>query len=338
MVPAFRQSHLGFTALESDPSIYLNLLTDVIVAVYVDNILVLAANSNLSMEVYNGLAKHFKVENKVPPRTFLGLNILRNARYLVINQTGYIHRMLERFKMTNAYTTETPMDASLPLLKAQPHHKLANVQEYQELVGSLNHAATFSRPDISFAVSQLSQFLTKPTETHMSTARRVLPWFKGTTTISIVYQFRFHSNLDILGFTDASWAGHRNDRKSLTGYIFIIASGVVSWISHKQSTVAQSTMKAEYVALSDASRKAIVRFHLYHKLNVKILSPLIVSDNQGALAIAENPTSYQRAKHIDLRYHFIRHALENGQIRIDFSTAGRCSHKGTRASKVSTTA
>ena len=309
---------LGFTALESDPSIYINLITDVIIAVYVDDILVLSPNEKLSTEVYNGLAKHFKVENKGPPTTFLGLNIIRNARYLAINQSGYIRRMLDRFKMNNAYTTETPMDASLPLLKAQPHDKLANVQEYQELVGSLNHAAIFSRPDISFAVSQLSQFLTKPTATHMAAARRVLRYLKGTITLSIIYQFHFPSNIDIFGFTDASWAGDKNDRKSVTGYLFMIAGGLVSWTSHKQSTVAHSTMEAEYMGLSDASREAIARFHLYHELNIKIPAPLIVSDNQGALAIAENPTNYQRAKHIDLRYHFIRHALENGQIRIDY--------------------
>ena len=309
---------LGFTALESDPSIYMSRQTNVIVAVYVDDILVLAPNSNLSTEVYHGLAKHFKVENKGPPRTFLGLNIIRNARYLAINQTGYIHRMLERFKMTGAYTAETPMDASLPLLKAQENDRLANVQEYQELVGSLNHASIFSRPDISFAVSQLSQFLTKPTATHMVAARRVLRYLKGSTTLSIVYQFRHPSNLNIYGFTDASWAGDKNDRKSVTGYIFMIAGGAVSWTSHKQSTVAQSTLEAEYMALSDASREAIARSHLFHELSINIPSPLLVSDNQGALAIAENPTNYQRAKHIDLRYHFIRHALENGQIRIDY--------------------
>jgi hypothetical protein len=173
-------------------------------------------------------------------------------------------------------------------------------------------------PDISFAVSQLSQFLTKPTATHMAAARRVLRYLKGTITLSIIYQFQFPSNIDIFGFTDASWAGDKNDRKSVTGYLFMIAGGLVSWTSHKQSTVAHSTMEAEYMALSDASREAIARFHLYHELNIKIPAPLIVSDNQGALAIAENPTNYQRAKHIDLRYHFIRHALENGQIRIDY--------------------
>jgi hypothetical protein len=234
--------------------------------------------------------------------------------------------MLRRFNMHNAYTAETPMDASLPLLTARPGDKLADIQEYQELIGSLNHAAIFSRPDISFAVSQLSQFLKQPTATHMAAARRVLRYLKGTSTLSIVYEYkhkrgddkRDNSDPDILGFADASWASDKNDRKSVTGYLFNIAGGIVSHQSHKQHTVAHSSTESEYMAMSEAAREAIARFHLLHELNLKIPAPLILSDNQGALAIAENPTNYQRAKHIDLRYHFIRHALENGQIRLDY--------------------
>ena len=77
-------------------------------------------------------------------------------------------------------------------------------------------------------------------------------------------------------------------------------------------------MEAEYMALSDASREGIARFHLLEELQLKPPTPLIASDNQGALTIAENPTNYQRAKHIDLRYHFIRHALEKGQVQIGY--------------------
>jgi hypothetical protein len=304
---------LGFVALESDPSIYYNQQTQVIVAVYVDAILVLAKNEKLSLEFYNGLAQRFKVENKGPPTTFPGLNIIRTSDSISINQSGYIERMLTRFNMSNAIIASTPMDPSLPLLKAQPNDRAANIREYQELVGSLNHSAVFSRPDISCSVSQLSQFLTKPTSTHMAAARRVLRYLKGTKNLGIIYRAKSHpsSHLDIFGFSDANWAGDKNDRKSTTGYLFAIAYGPVSWTSQKQSTVALSTMEAEYMALSDTSREAIARFHLLEEHQLKPHTPLIASDNQGALTIAENPTNYQRAKHIDLRYHFIRHALEN---------------------------
>jgi hypothetical protein len=154
----------------------------------------------------------------------------------------------------------------------------------------------------------------------MAAAKRVLRYLKGTKNLGIIYRAKNHpsSRLDIIGFSDANWAGDKNDRKSTTGYVFVIASGPVSWTSHKQSTIALSTMEAEYMALSDASREAIARFHLLEELQLKVRTPLLASDNQGALTIAENPTNYQRAKHIDLRYHFIRHALERGQVHIEY--------------------
>jgi hypothetical protein len=136
-----------------------------------------------------------------------------------------------------------------------PLNKRADLKlQYQEMIGSLNHLAVFSRPDISNAISQLSQFLQDPTETHMKAARHILRYLKGTRHFSITYggakQFR------IIGFSDANWGGDKNDRKSTTGYVFMINNGAVSWVSHKQSTVAVSTMEAEYMALSDASREA----------------------------------------------------------------------------------
>ena len=109
-----------------------------------------------------------------------------------------------------------------------------------------------------------------------------------------------------------------NDFRSCTGYLFRINDGPISWTSHKQSTIAHSTTKAEYMALSDAFREAIMRTHLYKEPGINTNAPVIQSDNQGALAIAENPTNYQRTKHIDLRYHFIRYMLEESKIMIDY--------------------
>ena len=83
--------------------------------------------------------------------------------------------------------------------------------------------------------------------------------------------------------------------------------GPVSWNSHKQSTVAHSTIEAEYMALSDASREALARKQFGQALHVPSSSSLvtILSDNQSALEIAENPANYRRAKRIDIRYHAI---------------------------------
>ena len=263
---------LNFKPLESDPSIYYSPTRGVILAVYVDDILIFGPNKSACDEVFNLLRKQFKMQDLGYPKTFLGLNITRHENGSIsINQTGYIDRMLARFHMTDAVSVKIPLDPSLHLLKATPLDKRADVKLYQELIGSLNHLAVFSRPDISNAVSQLSQFLQDPTETHMKAARHVLRYLKGTRNFSITYG---HSQeLRILGFSDANWGGDKNDRKSTTGYLYMINNGAVSWTSHKQSTVATSTMEAEYMALSDAAREAIARSQLYGELLLKLPPP-----------------------------------------------------------------
>jgi hypothetical protein len=292
----------------------------VFLAVYVDDILIFGKSQQSCTEIYDLLARQFKMENLGPPKTFLGLNILRSNSEISINQTGYIDRMMKRFRMESAATTSTPLPPSLPLLTTRPNDKKADQQLYQEIVGSLNHIAVFSRPDISCAVSQLSQFNKDPSETHLKAARHVLRYLKHTRHWKITYGNA--KTLDIRGYADANWGGDRNDRKSTTGYVFIINNGAVSWTSHKQSTVALSTMEAEYMSLSDAAREVFARCQLFRDLNITITIPVIYSDNQGAIAIAENPTNYQRAKHIDIRYHFVRHAVQNNKIRIEYIPTG----------------
>jgi len=237
--------------------------------------------------------------------------------------------MLKRFQMEKAKPVDTPLNPSLPLRKAMPGDKRTDQQTYQELTGSLNHAAVFSRPDIAFAVSKLSQFNSDPTETHMKAARRVLAYLKGTINYSIVYGGDNSSDIQaftrafhpdqILGFSDADFAMDKDDRKSQTGYIFVINKGTVSWTSHKQTSVALSTMQAEYMSLSDASREAIARTRLYSDLEITTASsPLLYSDSTSALSLTDESAPYQRAKHIDTRYHFIRDILEKGEIQVDY--------------------
>ena len=95
-------------------------------------------------------------------------------------------------------------------------------------------------------------------------------------------------------------------------------NSAVSQTSHKQSLVATSTMEAEYMALSDAARKAIARSRLYGEFLLKLPPSMVLSDNQGGLDVTEDPTNYQKAKHIDIRYHFVRHALHSDHISIDY--------------------
>ena len=125
--------------------------------------------------------------------------------------------------------------------------------------------------------------------------------------------------MSILGFADADHASDKNDRKSQTGYVFLINNGAVVWDSHKQHSVALSTREAEYMALSDASREAVARTHLYSDLQITTdQPPLLYSDSTTALLLTDESSPYQRSKHIDTRYHYIRDILEKGEIHVDY--------------------
>ena len=243
------------------------------------------------------------MQDKGAVKIFLGLNITHNwqEHSISINQPGYIDRLLARFNMINAKTSNTPLEPGCQLLKAMENDKLCDPTCYQELTGSLNHLAVFSRPDISFAVSKLAQFNATPTMTHWKAGLHVLRYLKLTRNYCITYK-RSSIPTRVFGYADADYGSDPNDRISYTGYAFLSNGGIISWNSHKQPTVAHSTMDVEYIALSDASREALARKQFGQELRLpSASSPItILSDNQSALEIAENPANYRRAKHIDI--------------------------------------
>ena len=115
------------------------------------------------------------------------------------------------------------------------------------MVGSLLYAAIATRPDIAQAVGAVSKFCSKPSEAHLTAVR----YLKGTANISLKFEKSIEG--DLIGFSDADWAGDQDDRHSTTGNLFLMAGGPVSWLSKKQAIVALSTSEAEYVALSVAT-------------------------------------------------------------------------------------
>lgn len=287
-------TNYGFEQLISDQCIFISSERHIIIAVYVDDILIISPDPQECQMVYDYLAQHFQMNNLSEPTTFLGLNVSRNwqKRTITINQAGYINRLLKRFQMESCIPISTPLNRSLPLRKRQPYEKSANHELYQELTGSLMHLAVYSHPDIAFAVSKLSQFNNDPSQTHLKAARHVLRYLKKIHEFSITYGGQT-DGLNFKGYADASHASDLDGRKSTTGYTFLINNGPVLWASYKQSTVATSTMEAEYMALSDAAHEAIACSYIFEELGIEIPAPAILCDCQPALAIVDNPTNYQ---------------------------------------------
>ena len=120
----------------------------------------------------------------------------------------------------------------------------------------------------------------------------------------------------MIGYSDADWGGDADNRHSTTGNLFLMAGGAISWLSKKQAVVALSTSEAEYIALSLATQEAVWLKRLLTELRVPNQPVVLMEDNQGAIAIAKNPIAHSRTKHIDIRYHYIREALQDGEINL----------------------
>ena len=162
---------------------------------------------------------------------------------------------------------------------------------YQSIVGSLLYAAVATRPDISQAVGVISKFSSRPTEAHLTAAKRILRYLKGTASLAVKYQKS--SNGTLIGYADADWAGDSEDRHSTTGNLFLLVEGSISWLSKKQAIVALSTSEAEYVSVSAATQEAVWIRRLLADIQAVPEGPtVIMEDNQGAIGIAKNPIQH----------------------------------------------
>ena len=178
------------------------------------------------------------------------------------------------------------------------------------------HLWLCTRPDLAFTISQISQFSSNPSTLHESAAKRALRYLNGTRNFGIT--FDGNRGLVLEGYSDADW-GAGEDRKSISGYVFTLAGGAISWSSKKQATTALSTTEAEYIALVQAAKESIWIQGLLDELGYTVTnSNLIYGDHQGSIALATNPEYHARTKHIDIQYHFIRECVQNNKIDLKY--------------------
>jgi len=273
------------------------------------------------------LGNHFEMSDLGELAWILGIRVERDrpSRTISLSQTAYIDSLVKRFQLVDAPPLSTPIDPNALLTKSQSpstprqFDDMSNVP-YREAVGSLMYAAVGTRPDITFAVTALSQYLQNPGRPHWEQAKRAIRYLKGTRDWKLV----FGSTGGVEGFSDANWGNDVDDRHSICGYVFTLNGGAISWSSKKQSVVALSSTEAEYIGITHAAKEAIWVRHLLSELySPRVLEhPITVHcDNRSAIELVKNATFHSRTKHIAIRYHYIREAFNDGIIVL--------THRGT---------
>ena len=208
------------------------------------------------------------------------------------------------------------MEARLKLEK-EGREEEENPSKFRSLIGCLRYLV-HTRPDITYSVNYLSRFMSKPNSEHMSAAKRILRYIRGTSLFGLRYE-RGKKNFVVQGFSDSDFAGDRNDRKSTTGQVFFLGNSAITWNTMKQSVVALSSCEAEYIAASSASCQGmwIVRF-VEELLNIKVRPFKLLIDNKSAIALSKNPSQHGRSKHIETKFHFIQDCVEKGYVDIEY--------------------
>ena len=312
---------MGFTQSTADPCIYTSHTGGEVfhIGVYVDDIVLAGANEDHIKLVKSELSSKFDIKDLGELKYFLGITVIQDKEQGLawIGQPAYVKSLLEKFDMSDCKPVATPVDVSSKLVKATDDEVSVDQQLYQSAVGSLMYLSVCSRPDIAYAVNTLAKFSSKPTQTHWTAVKRVLRYLKGTAEYGIL--FKNEESKECIGYSDADWAGDHDDRKSTSGYIFKSASGAISWRSKKQECVALSTAEAEYVALSSATQEAVWLRKLATDLGNPPKEPTTVfEDNQSAIAMSKNPQFHGRAKHIDIKHHYVREQVNRGTVKLEY--------------------
>ncbi|KAE8181981.1 hypothetical protein CF335_g8770, partial [Tilletia laevis] len=310
-----------FTQLKSEPCLFFKQTEHgpVIILVYVDDVAIAAPTEEMVSDIKKQFTSWFKMTDNGPLTSMLGIRILRSkcGRVATMSQTGYVDQIIKRYGMDSCKPANTPMAESFKDLvpREGPTSTAKERHFYAALIGCLLWLAQGTRMDIAFAVGKLARFMANPSDDHVSAAKRVLRYLAGTRELGL--RFRHSDLAQLVGYSDSDHGADPTTRRSVTCYVFYLYGNPVTWRSKLQDTVSISSTEAEYVALSEATREAIWAIQLLEELRLRETGAVsMFTDNTGAEALARNPQSHQRTKHIRIHHHLVRDCNNDGTIKV----------------------
>ncbi|GJS90289.1 putative ribonuclease H-like domain-containing protein [Tanacetum coccineum] len=265
----------GFYRSQIDKTLFIRRHKDdiLLVQVYVDDIIFGSTKKQMSNEFETLIHDKFQMSSIGELSFFLGLQVKQKSNGIFISQDKYVAEILKKFDFASVKTISTPMETNNALIKDEEAEDV-DVHLYRSMIGSLMYL-TASRPYIMFAVCACARFQVTPKTSHFNVVKRIFRYLKGQPKLGLLYPRDSPFNLE--AFSDSDYAGANLDKKSITGGCQFLGKRLISWQCKKQTIVANSTTKAEYVV---------------------------------------NPVFHSKTKHIEIRHHFIRDSYEKKLIQV----------------------
>jgi hypothetical protein len=245
---------------------------------------------------------------------FLGIQVKQTKQGTFVHQAKYTKDLMKKFNMAELKPVSTLM-SSTTLLGPDEDGEAVDQREYKSMIGSLLYL-TATRSDIQFAVGLCVRFQASPHSSHRMTVQQIFRHLKHTHEFGIWYSAS--SSLDLVGFSDVDSVGCGIDRKSTSGTCHFLGSSLICWSSQKQSSVAQSTTEAEYVAAASCCSQILWIVHTMRDFAVRFERVSLMCDNTSVISVAKNPIFHKKMRHVERRYHFLRDHVEKGDIEMRY--------------------
>ena len=305
---------MGFVQSKFDDSLFTHTQRSsfIVLLVYVDGILLTGNNPACVDNLKKVLDDKFGLKDLGSLRYFLGLEVAKTDEGISLNQRKCAPKILKDTGFIGSKPVKFPIKQNLRLSKYEGK-LLTDPGQFRRLIGRLLYL-TLTRPNISYVVHRLSQFVSKPREPHLLATHRVLQFIKRLPGKGLFFSSNF--DLHIKSFYDADWAGCPDTRRSLTGYVVYLGESLISWRSKKQGVVSRSSAEAEYRAMASVACEITWVLQLLKDLKIDHPKPaMLFCNNQVVLYIAANPIFHERTKHIEVDCHLVRDKILEGMIK-----------------------
>jgi len=312
--------HFGFVPSRCDPpSMFTKhaIKQSTFILVYVDDIIITGSSKSFIHQLVQHLNLEFHLKDLGKLDYFLGIEVLHSdTGSLLLTQTKYIKDLLLKANMAGANSMASPMASNTKLSKYGSNY-VPNPTFFRSIVGGLQYA-TVTRPEISYSVNKVCQFLSAPLEEHWKAVKHILRYLQGTLHHGLLLKPASTTvPLSLTGFCDADWASDPDDRRSTSGACIYLGPNLVNWWAKKQTLVARSSVKAEYRSLAQASAEILWMQSLLKELRVPISVPQVHCDNLSVVSLAHNPVLHSRTKHMELDIFFVREKVLNKSLHME---------------------